>query len=178
MKNLTLFWAPVSGMLSILLAVVFIVLGGASTSAGGEQVVAARENYLLLDERLIEKVENARLSLGTVEKHPANPLFGEERPWETQLSHMYASVIFDREEEIYKCWYYSHLTGWQKDIEPGPLAAEERNGHGSCATLYATSKDGIHWQKPELQAYLYKGKPTNIVHLSRFSVNPTTGVRF
>jgi len=30
--------------------------------------------------------------------------------------------------------------------------------------LYATSRDGIHWNKPKLDAYLYKGKPTNIVN--------------
>ena len=77
---------------------------------------------------------------------------------------MYASVIFDREEGIYKCWYYTHFTGWEKDVKPGPLAIEGQNGHGGCATLYATSKDGIQWRKPELEVYLYKGKPTNIVH--------------
>jgi hypothetical protein len=104
------------------------------------------------------------LKLGTVRKHSANPVFGEDLPWETEMSHMYASVMFDREEEIYKCWYYSHIKDWGKDVEPGPLAAKERNGRGNCATLYATSKDGIHWNKPTLEAYLYKGKPTNIVN--------------
>jgi len=123
-----------------------------------------RETYLLLDQRLISRVDNAELRLGVVKKHPANPLFKDELPWEIDGSHMYLNVLFDPDNKLYKCWYYSHITDWGKHVEPGPLAAEERNGRGNCATLYATSKDGIHWEKPKLKAYLYKGKPTNIVN--------------
>ena len=148
------------------LAFLFVFAGAQAAPAGEgvKETIEPREAYLLLDQRLISSADNAVLKLGTVTKHPANPMFGEDRPWETQMSHMYASVIFDREEEIYKCWYYSHIKDWGKDVEPGPLAAEERNGRGNCATLYATSKDGIHWNKPTLEAYLYKGKSTNIVN--------------
>jgi len=124
----------------------------------------ARQRYLLLDSRLVAKADNAVLKLGVVKKHPGNPLFREDLPWETQMSHMYASVIFDRKEEMYKCWYYTHIKDWGKDVEPGPLAAKEQNGRANCATLYATSKDGIHWNKPKLRAFLYKGMPTNIVN--------------
>ena len=132
--------------------------------AAGKSGIAARETYLLLDGRLISAVDNAELRLGAVKKHPANPLFGEDLPWETEMSHMYASVIFDREEKIYKCWYYSHIQDWGKDIEPGPLAAREQNGRANCATLYATSKDGLVWDKPKLNVFLHKGGPTNIVN--------------
>ena len=40
--------------------------------------------YLLLDSRIIEEVTNAKLEVGTVVKHAANPLFEEEREWEQQ----------------------------------------------------------------------------------------------
>jgi len=126
--------------------------------------IEPRERYLLLDQRLISSVDNAELRLGVVKKHPANPLFKDELPWEIEGSHMYPNVLFDPDDNLYKCWYYSHLTDWQKDIEPGPLAAKEQNGRANCATLYATSNDGVHWNKPKLKAYLYKGKPTNIVN--------------
>lgn len=148
------------------LAFRFVFSGPVAVSAdeGGTSGVEPRERYLLLDQRLISSVDNAVLKLGTVKKHAGNPLFGEDLPWETEMSHMYPSVVFDREEEIYKCWYYSHIKDWGKDITPGPLAAKEQNGRSNCATLYAYSRDGVHWKKPKLQAYLYKGEPTNIVN--------------
>ena len=127
-----------------------------------EEAVKPREKYLMLDRRLIEKAENARLAPGTVKKHSANPLFGEELPWETDTSHMYANVLFDREENFYKCWYFTRIKEWARDITRGSLATEGK-GPGNLATCYAVSKDGIKWEKPELDVYRHKGKPTNIV---------------
>ena len=59
----------------------------------------ARERYLLLDDRIVEKAENAKLTVGTVEKHKANPLFTEDKPWEKRYDNLYGNVIFDKEEE-------------------------------------------------------------------------------
>jgi len=61
--------------------------------------------HLLLDTRIVEDARNAELTLGTVEKHAANPLFGEDKPWEKRFDNVYANVLYDDEEEIYKCWY-------------------------------------------------------------------------
>ena len=65
-------------------------------------------------------------------KHPANPLVVADQPWEGWRIEIYGNVIFDREEQIFKMWYIgespAHFPGY--------------------AALYATSTDGIHWQKP------------------------------
>ena len=53
--------------------------------------------YLLLDSRVIKNTENAKLTLGTVKKHPANPLFGEDKPWEPRFDNLYPNVIYDEE---------------------------------------------------------------------------------
>lgn len=127
-----------------------------------EAVVPPRAKYLLLDNRLITGTDNARVTLGTVKKHPANPLFGQESPWETDISHMYPNVVYDRQEHIYKIWYYTRILDWKRDVAPGSLAPK-LEGQGNCATLHATSKDGIRWEKPRLDVYRYKGEPTNIV---------------
>ena len=168
MKDRTQQLISLSAMLSAFLTAAALTLeresalAQAGAPAVDDQVVAARENYLLLDERLIDKVENARLSVGTVKKHPANPLFGQEKPWETEISHMYPNVLYDQQERVYKIWYYTHIKGWSKDITPGPLSNREPS-RGNCATLYAVSRDGIRWEKPALEVYLHKGNPTNIV---------------
>ena len=64
-----------------------------------------KERYLLLDSRVVANTQNAHLTLGVVEKHPSNPLFGEDEPWEKRYDNLYARVIYDEEEQLYKCWY-------------------------------------------------------------------------
>ena len=130
--------------------------------------IAARKRYLLLDSRLIGRRKNARLALGPVTKHSANPLFGQERPWEQTTHHMYANVMFDIEDQLYKIWYFTTISGppnkpdWGKHVTLGPRAPKEKS-QGNFATLYAFSKDGISWEKPLLDVYRYKGRKTNIV---------------
>jgi hypothetical protein len=66
---------------------------------------SGRSRFLLLDSRIIDSVVNAELVVGTVEKHKANPLFTEDKPWEKRFDNLYGNVIYDKEENIYKCWY-------------------------------------------------------------------------
>ena len=51
--------------------------------------------HLLLDDRVIAYTDNAQLTIGAVKKHPANPLFGEDKPWEKRFDNLYANVIHD-----------------------------------------------------------------------------------
>ena len=131
--------------------------------------IPARSNYLLLDTRVVSKTDNAKLELGTVEKHNANPLFEQTLPWEVDISHLYANVIFDQQAQLYKCWYFTRITAWRDDLSPGSLLANEME-QGNMATLYATSEDGIKWDKPELDVYRYQGKPTNIIMFGNHGV--------
>ena len=130
--------------------------------------ITPRKRYLLLDSRLINSTKNARLAVGTVTKHPANPLFGQDLPWEQTIHHMYANVVFDTSDKLYKIWYFTTISGppkqadWGRHVTPGRLAPGESR-QGNCATLYAESPDGIRWKKPPLDVYRYKGQPTNIV---------------
>lgn len=129
----------------------------------GKPGIEPRERYLLLDKRLISSVDNAVLKLGVVERHPENPLLFDELPWEVDGFVYFDNVCFDPEEKIYKCWYYSRMDTISHRITPGPEATDQVGFRKGFAILYATSSDGIHWVKPKLNLYLYKGQPTNIV---------------
>ena len=61
--------------------------------------------HLVLDSRIIDEAVNAKLTVGEVSKHPSNPLFAEDKPWEPRYDNVYANVIYDEDDEIYKCWY-------------------------------------------------------------------------
>ena len=64
-----------------------------------------RTRYLLLDSRNVDKATGSRLVLGPVQKHPGNPLFKEDRPWEVRFDNLYPNVTLDIRDGIYRCWY-------------------------------------------------------------------------
>ena len=61
-----------------------------------------RDRYLVLDSRIIEEENNVELTVGAAHKDGNNPLFKEDKPWEPRFDNPYCSVIYDREDGIYK----------------------------------------------------------------------------
>ena len=123
-----------------------------------------RRRYLLLDARIVEGVQNAELALGKVKKHAANPLFGEDRPWEKRFDNLYANIAYDDEERSYKCWYSPFIV----DNSSKGMALRQRKQaryraprNREMAICYATSKDGLAWNKPELGLVEYEGTRAN-----------------
>ncbi|WP_395735860.1 M15 family metallopeptidase [Prosthecobacter sp.] len=113
---------------------------------------------LLLDSRVVEKVSNARLALGKPQKHPDNPLFQADKPWENSLNNLYPNVVWDEEARLFKLWYKCVLA--DKEV----IAKMDRPStvHDvGWYLLYATSKDGVHWDKPELGIHLFAGSRAN-----------------
>ncbi len=133
------------------------------------------KTFLLLDSRIVEQTDNARLSVGTVTKHRATPLFSEDKPWEVRFDNLYANIIYDEEEKIFKCWYSPFIQDaenkppmekWDEvsyGRELNKLKGDAKRKMGIC---YATSQDGIRWKKPNLDLVEFKGsKANNLVFL-------------
>ena len=128
-----------------------------------QQPIPGRSRYLLLDSRIIDKTENARLAVGTVKKHPANPLFCEDKSWEVRFDNLYANVLYDQQENLYKCWYSPFIVDPATSETPRQKRAKSRyrphdREMGIC---YATSKDGLKWDKPELGLIEFDGSMAN-----------------
>jgi hypothetical protein len=87
---------------------------------------------LFVDQVLVRTADNVAFTLHPAKKHPKNPLVKADRPWEGWRLEIYGSVIYDEDERLFKMWYI----GEAPDYFP------------NYATLYATSKDGIAWDKP------------------------------
>ena len=112
----------------------------------------------------MEDTQNAELTLGAVRKHSANPLFGEDKPWEMRFDNLYANVIYDDEEQLYKCWYSPFIV----DNSSKGMSAQQwkevryrapRNR--KMAICHATSRDGLTWVKPDLGLVEYDGSKAN-----------------
>lgn len=83
-----------------------------------ESAIPSRSRYLLLDDRVVQSFEGARLRLGEIKKHPSNPLFGEQFPWEPRFDNLHGNVVFDEEEKIYKLWYNPFVTDLAMTMTP------------------------------------------------------------
>lgn len=129
----------------------------------GQNKQSNRNKYLLLDNRVTEQVENAKLTVGVARKHPSNPLFVEDKPWEQRFDNYYGNVIYDEEDGLYKCWYSPFII----DNSAKRMSLKEREkdydvpDKREMAICYATSKDGIHWEKPNLELVDFEGNKNN-----------------
>jgi len=98
---------------------------------------------LLVDDFLIAETTLKR-TFHLAEYHPASPILKPDRPWEMKNPDHAAAMVFsdgvwyDPKDELFKMWY---------------MVGE------SAATAYATSGDGIQWEKPSLDVQ----PETNIV---------------
>lgn len=132
------------------------VLAGLSTHVWAKQPGNSpmrRDRYLLLDSRIIDKTIGVKLTLGKVKKHPANPLFGQDRPWEHHYDNFYGNIIYDEELKQFRLLYLNFIDG-------------------ENSLLYAYSDDGLKWVKPNLRKVVYDGNTkNNIVMMGRHGVS-------
>ena len=141
------------------------------------------QRHLVLDARVIDRSDNARLSVMAAAKSAANPLFGEDRPWEMRFDNLYPNVLWDAEEELYKCWYGlveyrgsrannmllrgPHGAGVLKDARETDPARRYKmfTSLGEQELAVAFSADGIHWGRfipcPTVNPYQVDGTHYN-----------------
>jgi hypothetical protein len=135
-----------------------------SPAPGAEKkALSARAKYLVLDSRVVEETKNARLAVGKARKHPANPLFKEDKPWEPRFDNLYANIIYDKEAKLYKCWYSPFIIDSACNQTPHAKrpSARYRPRRREMGVCYATSKDGIAWEKPDLGIVEFEGSKAN-----------------
>jgi hypothetical protein len=126
-------------------------------------MLPARPRYLLLDGRVVQRVENARLAVGRVQKHPRNPLFGEDRPWEPRFDNLYANVLYDAKAGVYRCWYSPFIVDDAASATPHDERSQHpyRPGRREMGVCYAESRDGLTWEKPLLGLVEFQGSKAN-----------------
>ena len=106
-----------------------------------------RENVrLFFDDRYFERSRGLSREWGRPTRHPQNPVLQGDRPWEFRCT-CPSTVLYDPVEGCYKMWYTTHNDEW----------STLRAGF----TCYATSVDGITWEKPALGIIPYPDAPEN-----------------
>jgi hypothetical protein len=112
---------------------------------------------LFLDDHLVSSRTNVVRRYHPFRKHKTNPIMVADRPWEENVVSV-NTVLPNEDGSGYRMWYYC----WTP-----------RRGNQRTATLYATSKDGIHWEKPELGLHEWDGSKANNIVRSGSSIMHT-----
>jgi hypothetical protein len=114
------------------------------------------DHQLFIEDDLIESVTGLQRIVNQPVRHHANPVLTYQHPWEGNCVITWGSVLYDEETKLFKIWYEVY----KKFAPPGE----------TTILCYATSKDGITWEKPELGLVEYRGsKANNIVFAPKAS---------
>ncbi|NLG49178.1 MAG: hypothetical protein GX552_03580 [Chloroflexi bacterium] len=100
--------------------------------------------FLFLDYRNVETLSGFTRRLEQPTKHPDNPLFVADAPWEYGNMQLYGSVL-KAPGRPFQMWYSC--------IHP-PF---------DLRLAYAESKDGLHWRRPLFDFFRHQGERTNIL---------------
>ena len=153
--------------------------GDANGQALGVGHDVGRDVQLFVDDELIESKE------GVVRRvEPAmtrrEPVLLPELPWEysgdSRRIYLYGTVLYDPIRQDYRMWYLGRMDKDHEHSIPSlykPRKVGERDAKGRSfagddigdLTLYATSQDGIQWDKPSLGLHEFDGSPANNIML-------------
>ena len=131
-------------LLSLVTVGLFLFLA----SARSEDALKWEGPLSFVDDFAIEQMTGLDRTLEQPVKK-AKPVIVGEKPWESN-PYLFGTVLFDSSTATYRMWYMSYNRG-KTPTERTPI-------------LYAESKDGLTWAKPNLGLYSFDGsKENNIV---------------
>lgn len=118
----------------------------------------SKHPQLFLDDFLIVKTDNVRRVMQQPQRHRANPLIVQDRPWERRMISVYGTVLYDTRTKKYRCWYSA------SESDSGVPDTPEAPGTAEYYQCYAESADGLKWIKPNVGKKQYgRHKQHNIV---------------
>jgi len=107
---------------------------------------------LFVDDYLIASSEGLATTLHPMTKHP-EPVLQAEAPWERpDVGGLYGvpHALYDADDGLFKLWYRSMGTF--------PFRNRQKEPTYHC---YATSTDGLNWERPNLGLFAYEGSTAN-----------------
>ena len=138
-------------------------------------LIAGSTKQLFVDEAIIEEMVGVERRMNQPAKYAGNPLMIPLYPWEGRLE-LYGTVMHDSEKGHFQMWYLGlgnmgispmgmpNTSKWADiGFDPSELL------YSIC---YATSEDGIFWERPNLRILEYEGsRDNNLVLLNAGAAN-------
>lgn len=118
----------------------------------------SRDHLLLLDRRVVSSVSGMELVVGDPQRDSRNPLMQSDQPWENATNNYYPNVVWDPGAQCWKLWYKDVLA----DAEVIAKMESPSTVHNvGWYLLYATSRDGLKWDRPALGLHRFAGDSAN-----------------
>lgn len=133
---------PVLWRTSRLLFIQIAAAVAAATPSARSPVDLSGDWHLLVDDSILAEKRGVTRRYHAFTKDPRNPVLVADRPWEGKVAYVYGSALPGEDGRGYRLWYHA----WQ--------GGEYRN-------LYATSPDGLRWDKPSLGLVEFQGSRNN-----------------
>ncbi len=122
----------------------------AASDASSPAKPQAASTLLLVDDHHVLYRPGTKRVLHPLERYKKNPLISNDDKWARDIA--WSSVHRDAKSGAYQLWYQSYAGS---SAPSKPLR---------CTISYATSQDGLTWEKPKLGLFPYGNiKETNIV---------------
>ena len=128
-------------LLSLLLIPLFGEVAMAQTSPS---LSLTAQRQLFVDDVAIEETYALERTMCLPAKVPGNPIMSPERPWEGGYISP-VKVLYDPERRAFRMWY----RGWSS------IPNSVRH------LCYATSRDGVNWERPNLGLVEFRGSKDN-----------------
>lgn len=112
-----------------------------------------RKKFLFIDDAYVVKSENLTRTTNEAVKHP-EPVFRMDAPWDTPGDELNGiNVVYDEQDQLFKMWcaVCNRVEDWGGQVRK---------------FAYATSVDGIHWERPILDLVENDGTKQNNYFLS------------
>ena len=119
-----------------------------------EALSIGAEPQLFVDDAIVSAKRGVVRTLHPGKKL-AQPVLLPDRPWEGGRVYINGTVHFDADAQQFRMWYLTHIGRGHQHRAPG---LRERQGD---LILYATSSDGLNWEKPELGLHEFDGSRAN-----------------
>lgn len=123
-----------------------------------EALAIGAETQLFVDDAIVSAKRGVVRTLHPGKKL-AQPVLLPDRPWEGGRVYIYGTVHYDADAQQFRMWYLTRIGRGHQHRAPG---LRERQGD---LILYATSSDGLNWEKPELGLHEFDGSRANNILL-------------
>ena len=137
----------VSSLIRAMIAAALLtsLFGAVALAQSGPPLLLNSQHQLLVDDFVIEETFAIERTMSRPAKYANNPIMSPERPWEGGFL-VPDKVLYDAKSQEFRMWYVA----WSS-IKP-PVARQ---------LCYATSRDGINWERPNLGLVKFRGSKDN-----------------
>jgi hypothetical protein len=136
---------------------------GPSRSGTEPPLPIAGKRQLFVDDAVVAGTQRVSRIFHAALKSERNPVLAAEKPWEGTMVDV-GTVLYDEDEKLFKMWYGALEMHYEAPPPPygqykSLLAAMKyRERFHPC---YATSRDGLRWERPSLGLVEFQGSKEN-----------------